>query len=82
LWEGRERTIAADIGLRLVATGYVIAVVSGMADVFGMGNQPWPEIPTFGFLQFAGVIIGQIIIAIGFVLMIPPKSFFQDPHHP
>lgn len=78
LWRGHQRTIAADIGLRLVATGYVISVVSGMADVFGMGNQPWPEIPYFGFWQSTGVIIGQLIIAIGFLMMIPSKSILQQ----
>jgi hypothetical protein len=78
LWNGHQRTIAADIGLRLVATGYVISVISGMADVFGMGNQPWPEIPYFGFWQSTGVIIGQLIIAFGFLLMIPPKSIYRE----
>jgi hypothetical protein len=78
LWQGQQRSLAADIGLRLVATGFVFAVVSGMADVFGMGNQPWPEIPSFGFLQSTGVILGQIIIAIGFLLMIPPHSINRE----
>ena len=78
LWRNHQRSIAADIGLRLVATGYVIAVVSGMADVFGMGNQPWPEIPSFGFWQVTGVIIGQATIAIGFLLVIPPLSILRD----
>lgn len=78
LWKGHERTLAADIGLRLVATGYVVSFISGLADVFGMGNQPWPQIPHFGFWQTAGVIIGQIIIAIGFILLIPPRSITQE----
>ena len=78
LWKGHERTLAADIGLRLIATGYVVSFVSGLADVFGMGNEPWPEIPNFGFWQTAGVMIGQIIIAIGFVLLIPPRSYRQN----
>ena len=78
LWRGQKRTLAADIGLRLVATGYVISFVSGMADVFGMGNQPWPQTPYFGFWQISGVILGQIIIAIGFLLMIPPQSIQQE----
>lgn len=78
LWKGHERTLAADIGLRLIATGYVVSFVSGLADVFGMGNEPWPEIPNFGFWQTAGVMIGQIIIAIGFVLLIPPRSHRQN----
>lgn len=78
LWKGHERSLAADFGLRLVATGYVFAFVSGLADVFGMGSQPWPEIPDFGFWQTTGVIIGQIIIAVGFILLIPPRSLYQD----
>ena len=78
LWNGHERSLAADFGLRLVATGYVVSFVSGLADVFGMGSQPWPEIPDFGFWQMTGVIVGQIIIAIGFILLIPPRSFQRD----
>ena len=78
LWRGHERSLAADIGLRLVATGYVVSFVSGLADVFGMGNQPWPQTPFFGFWQMTGVILGQIIIAIGFLLMIPPRSLQQN----
>lgn len=71
-WQNRERTIAADIGQRLVATGYVVAVVSGMADIFGMGTQPPSQsIPLFGPWQALGVEIGQVIIILGFLLLIP-----------
>jgi hypothetical protein len=75
-WNGNEKTIAADIGYRLVATGYVIAVTAGMADVFGFGNQPFPAIPYFGPWQAIGVMVGQITIALGFLLLIPipPKA--------
>jgi hypothetical protein len=71
LWNGSERSIGADIGLRLVATGYVISVASGMADVFGFGSHPFPKIPYFGPLQATGVMIGEAVIAFGFVLLIP-----------
>jgi hypothetical protein len=71
LWNGHEKSIAADIGFRLVATGYVIAVASGMADVFGIGNHPFPRIPYFGAWQALGVLIGEIVIGIGFLMMIP-----------
>jgi hypothetical protein len=71
LWKGRERTIAADIGMRLVATGYVISVFAGMADLFGMGTQITPVGPFFGPLQARGIVIGQVFIAVGFLLMIP-----------
>lgn len=71
LWRGLHRSIASDIGARLVSTGYVIAFFSGMADVFGMGSQPLPAVPYFGPVQAAGVLIGQVLIAVGFLLMIP-----------
>jgi hypothetical protein len=71
LWGKEQRTIIADIGLRLIGTGYVIAVFTGMADVFGMGSQPLPEVPYFGPWQAGGVLIGQFVIAIGFLMLIP-----------
>jgi hypothetical protein len=71
LWNGSPRTILADIGLRLVGTGFVVAAFSGMADVFGMGSQPLPGVPYFGPWQATGVLIGQIVIALGFLMMMP-----------
>jgi hypothetical protein len=76
LWSGGRRSILADIGLRLVSTGYVIAVFAGMADVFGMGSQPLPQIPYFGPWQASGVVLGQVVIAIGFLMLIP----YRLPH--
>jgi hypothetical protein len=73
LWNGQEMSILADIGLRLVATGYVIAVAAGMADVFGFGTQPFPSVPLFGPWQEIGVLIGEAVIGIGFLLLIPYK---------
>lgn len=71
LWWGYERTIISDIGARLIGTGYVFAVFAGLADIFGMGTQPFPQVPFFGPWQASGVLIGQGIIAVGFLLLIP-----------
>jgi hypothetical protein len=71
LWNGDEKSILADIGLRLVATGYMITVATGMADVFGLGTQPLPGVPLFGPWQEVGVLIGEVVIGIGLLLMIP-----------
>jgi hypothetical protein len=73
LWNGEEKTIVADIGLRLVATGYVIAVGSGMADVFGFGSQPNAQVPypSFGPWQAGGVMLGEVVIIVGFLMLIP-----------
>jgi hypothetical protein len=75
LWKGMDRSIPADIGLRLVATGFVISVFSGMADVFGMGSQSAPLSPYFGPVQALGVLIGEIVIALGFLLLIPIRLY-------
>jgi hypothetical protein len=71
LWKDTHPSIAADIGLRLVCTGYVVSVFSGMADVFGFGSHPLPGVPYFGEWQAAGVMAGQAVIVIGFLLLLP-----------
>jgi hypothetical protein len=71
LWGREQRSILADIGSRLIGTGYVITIFSGMADVFGMGAQTLPDNPYFGPLQASGVLIGQFVIALGFLMLIP-----------
>jgi hypothetical protein len=70
-WRNGNRTIAADIGSRLIVTGYVVAVFSGMADVFGFGTRVPPLVPFFGPWQATGVQIGEALITIGFLLLIP-----------
>jgi len=77
LWINEQRSIVADIGLRLVGTGYVITVFTGLADVIGLGSQPLPGPPYFGPWQAGGVLIGQIVIAIGFLMAIPYRSFLS-----
>ncbi len=71
LWKNQELTIAVDFGVRFVATGYLITVFTGMADVFGFGSHLLPSVPFFGPWQARGVMLGQLIIAIGFLLLIP-----------
>lgn len=78
LWGDRQRSIAADFGLRLVSTGYLVAVFSGMADIFGLGSHPLPGIPYFGPWQATGVEIGQVLIFIGFFLIIPSDQPDRD----
>jgi len=77
LWGNDARSIVADIGMRLVGTGYVVSIFTGMADVFGMGSHLLPAVPYFGPWQSAGVLIGQVVIAIGFLMMIPYHSYFR-----
>ncbi|MGH2581540.1 MAG: hypothetical protein ACRDFQ_01420 [Anaerolineales bacterium] len=71
LWRDQQKGIAAEIGARLVGTGYVIAMASGMADVFGLGTRPLPSVPFFGYWQGRGVLIGEIFIVLGLLMMLP-----------
>lgn len=71
-WTNGNKTIAADIGSRLVSTGYVICVFTGMADIFGLGTHPLPDV-FFGPLQAQGMAVGMITIAVGFLLLIRYK---------
>ena len=74
LWNGGTKSIVSDIGLRLVCTGYVIAVACGMADIFGFGSNNYPTIPVFGIYQQLGVLIGELVIAVGLLMLIPYKK--------
>ena len=78
LWGNRQRSIRADIGARFIATGYVVSLFSGMADVFGFGSHPLPGVPYFGPLQALGVEIGQAVIGFGFLLLIPIISHIKS----
>ena len=71
LWGNEEKSIVADIGLRLVATGYVISVFTGMADIFGMSVQANPEVPFFGPWQAGGVTLGMAVVALGLLMLVP-----------
>ena len=77
LWRKTEPSIASDIGVRIVSTGYVITLFSGMADVFGFGSQPLPNVPFFGVWQARGMEIGLGIIAIGFIMMFPYQKLHR-----
>lgn len=77
LWRKTGLSIAADIGMRLISTGYVVALFSGMADVFGIGSHPLSTVPFFGVWQARGMEIGSALIAIGFIMMFPYNKQFE-----
>src|SRR5512137_1379191 len=64
LWNGGQKSIASDIGLRLVSTGYVIAFACGMADIFGFGSNISPNVPVFGIFQQIGFVAGEVVIGV------------------
>jgi hypothetical protein len=67
---GAPRSLQADIGVRLSATGLVFAYVSGFADLLGIGTHPHENYPRpfMGWLQITGVAVGIVMILIGMLL--------------
>jgi hypothetical protein len=68
-WGCDEKPLLVDIGSRMVATGYVICFFTALADAFGFGTNPPPEV-LLGTLQSRGVIIGMIVICAGLIMMV------------
>jgi hypothetical protein len=71
-WGKKERSILADFGTRTCATGYVICFFTALADAFGFGTNPLPNV-FLGELQTNGLMIGMIIIAIGLLMLVHYK---------
>lgn len=67
---GRETTLISDVGSRLIATGYVMAVAASLADFIGIGSHLLPTI-YFGPVQVIGLALGVLVSLIGVVLYWP-----------
>ena len=64
----RPRRLREDIGVRLMATGLVVAIATGFADVLGIGSHFGAERPLLGPLQAIGIFLGVAIIGIGILM--------------
>jgi hypothetical protein len=64
------RSLQADIGVRLGATGLVFAYTLGWADLIGIGTHVNPDFerPFVGPLQLGGLIVGIVMIMAGIIL--------------
>jgi uncharacterized membrane protein len=64
------RSLQADIGVRLAATGLIFAYVAGLADLIGIGTHVMPrfERPFVGIFQFSGLMLAIGMILAGLVL--------------
>lgn len=72
VWRQNERSIVADFGSRLIATGYVIALFAGLSDYMGINVTGSAEkIIYFGPWEEIGLEIALIVIIIGLLMMIP-----------
>jgi len=75
LWGKNTKSLLADFGTRTIATGYVICFFTALADAFGFGTNPMPDV-FLGKLQSQGLIIGMLLIGFG-LLMLPPYHHNQ-----
>lgn len=65
----RQRRLRHEVGIRLIATGYVLCIVSAIADLIGIGSHNTPETgPFFGLWQSGGVLLGMLVIIFGLFL--------------
>lgn len=62
------RRLREDVGVRLMATGLVIAWATGFADVLGIGSHFGADRPLLGPLQAVGIFLGIGIIGVGIVM--------------
>ena len=67
--KGRRKSFTYDVGLRLVLMGDLVGLLSGLADYIGVGAHH--HLPYFGPIQTAGVFLGEVLMAAGFLLMFP-----------
>ncbi|GBL19516.1 hypothetical protein EMGBS3_12220 [Anaerolineaceae bacterium] len=66
---GAPRLLREDIGVRLIATGFVISAFSSLADVLGIGSHNAPRrLPYLGVWQQAGLAIGILVSVVGLLL--------------
>jgi hypothetical protein len=70
---GRSNSLIAEVGSRLIATGYVLAVASSLADFIGIGSHQLPFI-YFGPVQVFGLALGVVTSLAGLLLYWPSRS--------
>lgn len=70
---GHPNTLKSEVGLRLIATGYVLAVAASFADFLGIGSHSLPGI-SYGPLQVFGLALGVLVSLFGVILYWPGRS--------
>ncbi len=64
------KSLQAEIGARLAATGLVFAYITGLSDLFSIGThvQPRFERPFVGPLQLGGIVLSVLVVIAGILL--------------
>ena len=63
-------SLRAEIGERLIATGYVVAAAASLADFIGIGSHEIPDL-IFGPIQIIGLVVGIVTALLGILLYWP-----------
>lgn len=76
---GRPMSLRAEIGTRLIATGYVVSATATLADFLSIGSHRLPWV-YFGPLQVGGLVVGVIVSLLGLALYWPrtPKPQLES----
>jgi hypothetical protein len=75
---GRKPSLRSDIGLRLMATGYVVSLTASLADFLGIGSHHLPNL-FFGPVQVMGLIVGIAVSFLGLLLYWPRRRTAGPP---
>ena len=75
---GYPNSLRSEVGLRLIATGYVFAVAASFADFLGIGSHALPGI-SYGPLQVTGLVLGVLVSLFGVILYWPRKASETSP---
>lgn len=78
---GLPNTLRSEIGMRLIATGYVFAIAASFADFLGIGSHTLPSI-SYGPLQVFGLVLGVLISLFGVILYWPGRSSSENSGSP
>jgi len=73
------RSLQADLGIRLGATGLVFGYVAGLSDLIGIGTHVGPSFsrPFVGPLQLGGLLVGVLMITAGMLLYMTSRGSRQ-----
>jgi len=69
----RPNSLRSEVGVRLIATGYVFAVAASFADFLGIGSHALPTI-YFGPVQVIGLALGVLTSLVGLILYWPSRA--------
>ncbi len=67
---GRPMSLRAEIGTRLIATGFVVSATASLADFLSIGSHRLPWV-YFGPLQVGGLVAGVVVSLFGVLLYWP-----------